>query len=241
MWIVVRKELRFFFSSAIGYLIAGIFLVGTSLFLWVLPGEFNVLDGGYANVGGLFALAPWLYLFLCPAITMRMVAEERQTGTIETLLARPVAAWRIVAGKWVASWLLVVASLLPTVLWYVIVWVVAEPQGNVDGGAFWGSWIGLVLLAMVYCAVGVFGSSVTSSQIVAFVVSAIVCFCLYYGFELVGSLLPGGVAYGLRLLGINAHYSSLSRGVLDSRDLVYYVLVTVLFVVGAIVVVRRKR
>lgn len=211
------------------------------MFLWVLPGEYNVLDSGYANVNGLFAMAPWLYLFLCPAITMRMIAEERQTGTVETLLARPVPVWRIVVGKWMASWILVASALLPTVLWYVMVMLMAEPQYNVDGGAFWGSWIGLVLLAMVYCAVGVFGSSVTNSQIVAFVVSAIVCFLLYYGFELIGPLMPGNVAYTLRLFGINAHYSSMSRGVIDSRDMVYYAMVAALFVCAAVRTVSHRR
>lgn len=241
MWIIIKKELRFFFSSPTGYLISGIFLVGTSMFLWVLPGEYNVLDSGYANVNGLFAMAPWLYLFLCPAITMRMIAEERQTGTVETLLARPVPVWRIVVGKWMASWILVASALLPTVLWYAMVMLMAEPQYNVDGGAFWGSWIGLVLLAMVYCAVGVFGSSVTNSQIVAFVVSAIVCFLLYYGFELIGTLMPGNVAYTLRLFGINAHYSSMSRGVIDSRDMVYYAMVAALFVWAAVRTVSHRR
>lgn len=241
MWIILKKELRFFFSTPVGYIVLGLFLIASSLFLWVLPGQYNILDSGYSNLDGLFLLAPWLYLFLCPAITMRMLAEERQSGTIETLLVKPVSVWSVVLGKWIASWLLVIAALIPTILWYLIVNYIAEPQFNVDSGAFWGSWLGLVLLAMLYCSVGLLASSVTNSQIVAFIVATIVCFLLYYGFELLGSLLSGQMAYVLRNFGINAHYTSMSRGVLDSRDLVYYLYVMALFVWGTVSFVRNKR
>lgn len=240
MWTIIKKELHSFFSTPTGYIVTILFLLGTALFLWVLPGEYNILDSGYANLDGLFALAPWLFLFLCPAITMRMIAEERQTGTIETLMVKPLTVWRIVAGKWIASWLLVLIALLPTILWYIIVGLIAEPPFNIDSGAFWGSWIGLVLLAMVYCAIGLFGSSLTSSQIVAFIASTIICFLTYYGFELIGSLTSGSTAYTLRTLGIDAHYTSMARGVIDSRDIVYYLLVAALFVSAAVSMTRKK-
>ena len=238
MCIFIKKELNVFFTTPVGYIVVGLFLLANGLFLWVIPGQYNVLDGGYASVDGLFTLAPWLFLFLAPAITMRMISEEYQSGTIETLLTKPVSVWSVVVGKWLASWILMILALLPTLVWYVVVCYTAEPQYNVDGGAFWGSWIGLILLSMLYSAVGIFGSSCTKSQILAFVLSAVVAFLLYYGFELVGGLFSGATAYLLRQFGIAAHYQSISRGVIDSRDIVYYLLTTALFIWGAVKMVR---
>lgn len=226
---IIKKELNYFFSTVVGYIVIALFLITNMLFLWVLPGQYNILDSGYASVDGLFVLAPWLFLFLCPAITMRMVAEERQTGTIETMLTKPVSVTTVVVSKWVAASILVLVSLLPTLVWYVMAFFLAEPVGNVDGGAFWGSWIGLAMLAMLYSAIGLLGSSLTKSQIVAFVASAAISFLMYYGFELAGSLLPGRQAYYLQMFGIDAHYKSIARGVLDSRDIVYYLAATTLF------------
>ena len=224
------KELKAFFGSATGYVVIALFLLGTALFLWVFPGQYNVPEGGYATLEPLFVLAPWLYLFLCPAVSMRLFAEERQTGTLELLLTKPIAKWRIVAGKALAGWLLVMVALLPTLVWYYSVNMLADPVGNVDSGAFWGSFIGLVLLAGVYVSMGVFASGISGNQIVAFIVGAILCFAMFYGFELVGSLFPDGESqYLMRSLGINAHYKSLSRGVIDSRDVVYFVAMSALW------------
>lgn len=224
------KELNSFFSTAMGYIVIALFLLATGLFLWVFPGDYNILDNGYANLDGLFRLAPWLYLFLCPAVTMRMIAEERQNGTMELLVTKPITGWAIVGGKLLAAWTVVVIALLPTLLWFLSVNLLAEPRWNVDAAQFWGSWIGLLLLALVYLSVGIFGSSLSRSQIVAFVSSALICFVLYYGFELVGSLFSGNAAYVLRQFGINAHYQSIARGVIDSRDIVYFALLSAIFV-----------
>lgn len=240
MWAIIKKDLGVFFTTPIGYIVVGLFLLANGMFLWVLPGQYNVLDGGYANVDGLFSLAPWLLLFLIPAITMRAMAEEYQTGTVETLLTKPVEEYKVVCGKWLASWVLVVVALLPTLLWYFIVGAIAEPAYNVDGGAFWGSWLGLLMLSMLYTAIGIFGSSLTKSQILAFVVSAVVSFLLYYGFELAGGLTSGTTAYTLQSFGIAAHYSSISRGVLDSRDVVYYLLTSAVFLWLAVYAVKRR-
>ena len=149
-WVICKKELQSFFSSATGYIVIGLFLIVTSLFLWVFPGEYNVLKSGYANLDGLFVLAPWLYLFLCPAITMRTFAEERQQGTLELLQTMPISNVQLIIGKLLASWFLVIIALLPSLIWYWTVNMLAEPIGNVDQGAFWGSFVGLILLAMVY-------------------------------------------------------------------------------------------
>ena len=227
---IFRKELRTFFSNATGYIVIGIFLLLTGLFLWVIPGEFNILNSGYANVDGLFYLAPWLFLFLCPAVSMRLFAEEKQNGTWELLATRPISKLQIVLGKYFAGWVLVSLALLPTLLYYFSVAYLAEPVGNVDSGAFWGSFIGLFLLSAVYVAIGVFSSSLSNNQIISFVVAVVLSFFFYYGFELLGSFFTSGEPIQLlESLGIHAHYKSISRGVIDSRDLVYFVVLSSLF------------
>lgn len=230
MVIIFKKELKAFFSSFTGYVVFALFVLANALFLWVLPGQWNVFDSGYASLDALFFLAPWLYLFLCPAITMRFFAEEKSEGTIELLLTKPLSRLDIVAGKAFAGWVLVIIALLPSLIWFLSVYILAEPMGNVDSGAFWGSWMGLLFLAAVYVAIGTFGSSLTSNQVVAFIFSVVISFLLFYGFELVGSLFPGEIAYWLRQLGINEHYKSISRGVIDSRDIIYFVALTIGFI-----------
>ncbi len=230
MYTIFKKEFKSFFSNVTGYIVIALFLVANALFLWIIPGQWNVFDSGYASLDALFFLAPWLYLFLSPAVTMKFFSEEKSEGTIELLLTKPLSCFDLVLGKALAGWFLVVIALLPSLIWYLSVYFLAEPMGNVDSGAFWGSWIGLLMLAMVYVAIGVFGSSLSSNQVVAFMVSAILSFALFYGFELVGSLFSGETAYWLRQLGINEHYKSISRGVIDSRDLIYFVALTAGFI-----------
>lgn len=230
MYIILKKELKTFFLTITGYIVIGLFVIANALLLWFLPGQWNVFDSGYASLDALFFLAPWLYLFLCPAITMRFFSEEKSEGTIELLLTKPLSRFSIVVGKVLAGWLLVIIALLPSLLWYLSIYILAEPMGNVDSGAFWGSWIGLLLLAMLYVSIGTFGSSLSSNQVVAFITSVVISFLLFYGFELIGSLFSGETAYWLRQLGINEHYKSISRGVLDSRDLVYFIALTAGFI-----------
>jgi len=227
MFSVFKKELRTFFSNATGYIVIGIFLLLTGLFLWVIPGEYNILDAGYANVDGLFYLAPWLFLFLCPAVTMRFFAEEKQTGTWELLVTKPLSKIQIVLGKYLAGWLLVALALVPTLLYYFSVSYLAEPVGNVDSGAFWGSFIGLFLLAAVYVAIGLFASSLSNNQIISFVVTVALSFFFYYGFEVLTGFFASGQSIQLiETFGIHAHYKSMSRGVIDSRDLLYFLLLS---------------
>ena len=237
---VLKKELRTFFSSATGYIVIGIFLTLNGLLLWVIPGEYNVLDAGYANVDGLFYLAPWLFLFLCPAVTMRLFAEEKQTGTWEILVTKPISKIQIVVGKCLAAWVLVLLALLPAVLYYFTVSYLAEPSGNVDSGAFWGSFIGLIFLAAVYVSVGTFASSLSSNQIVSFIIAVIVSFFLFYGFEVLTSFFTFGKYVQLiDILGIHAHYKSMSRGVIDSRDVLYFVLLSGGFLTATVWKVRK--
>ena len=227
---IIKKEINTFFSSLTAYIVIAVFLVATGLMLWVIPGQYNIIDAGYANLDGLFVLAPWLFLFLCPAITMRAIAEERQNGTWDLLITRPLGIPRIVAGKFVASWLLVIFALLPTIIFYITVYFIAEPLGNVDSGAFWGSFAGLILLAGVYVAVGIFASSLSKNQVFAFIIALSASFLLYYGFELISMFFHAGSTISLiESMGIHAHYKSISRGVIDSRDLAYFIFVSGLF------------
>ncbi|HEY5593128.1 MAG TPA: gliding motility-associated ABC transporter permease subunit GldF [Paludibacter sp.] len=241
MFSIFRKELRSFFSNATGYIVIGIFLLLTGLFLWIIPGEFNILDSGYANVDGLFYLAPWLFLFLCPAVTMRLFAEEKQTGTWELLATKPLSKLQIVLGKYFAGWVLVSLALLPTLIYYFTVVYLAEPIGNVDSGAFWGSFIGLFFLAAVYVAIGTFSSSLSNNQIVSFVVAVVLCFFFYYGFDLLASFFTSGQSIQLlETIGIHAHYKSMSRGVIDSRDLLYFVVLSVGFLSATVWRIKKK-
>ena len=230
MFTIFKKELRTFFSNATGYIVIALFLTLTGLFLWVIPGEYNIPDAGYANVDGLFYLAPWLFLFLCPAVTMRLFAEEVQTGTWELLVTKPVSKMQIVMGKYMAGLVLVSLAILPVLIYYFSVSSLAEPAGNVDSGAFWGSFIGLFFLAGVYVAIGTFSSSLSGNQIISFVAAVVLSFFAYYGFEvLTGFFTSGQSIQLLDSLGIHAHYKSMSRGVIDSRDLLYFIIVSSIF------------
>ncbi|MFW5890166.1 MAG: gliding motility-associated ABC transporter permease subunit GldF [Marinilabiliaceae bacterium] len=218
-----KKELLTFFSSLTGSLVIAVFLVMSGLFLWIVPGNMNVLFGGYANLDGLFYMAPWLYLFLVPAITMRLFADEKKSGTLELLLTRPLSDWHVVLGKFLAGFTLVILSLLPTLVYFYSVMQLAQPVGNVDTGAVWGSYIGLVLLAGAYVAIGVFTSVLTENQIVAFVLAVVLAFIFYSGFDALASVpFFSGVDSFLVRLGIDSHYQSVSRGVVDVSDVVYF-------------------
>ena len=230
MFSIFRKEFRSFLSNATGYVVISIFLLLNGLFLWVIPGEFNILDSGYANLDGLFYLSPWLFLFLCPALTMRLLAEEKQSGTWELLSTKPLSKWAIILGKYMAGWMLVIVALLPVLLYYFIVSYLAEPVGNIDSGAFWGSFTGLILLAAVYVAIGIFSSSLSNNQLVSFVTAVVISFFMLYGFELIASFFSSGkLIYILENCGIQSHYKSISRGVIDSRDLIYFLIVIYIF------------
>ena len=238
---ILKKELKSFFSNAIAYIVIGIFLLLNGLLLWVIPGEYNVPDNGYANVDGLFYMAPWLVLLLCPAVTMRFFAEEKQTGTWELLVTKPVSKAGIALGKFLAGWILVIISLLPTVIYYFTVYYIAEPLGNIDSGQFWGSFIGLIFLSGIYTAIGTFASSLTNNQIVSFVIAVVLSFFLFYGFDVAASLINSAeVTDFLGNLGINFHYKSMSRGVIDSRDIAYFIVVSTVFIVLTIRQIRNK-
>lgn len=235
MFAIYRKELRYYFSTPAGYIVVGLYLLAVSLFLWVIPGEYNIPDSGYAQADGLFRLSPWLFMFLCPALCMRLFAEEKQTGTWNLLKTKPITVGRIVTEKYLAAWTVVTIAQLPCLIHYLLVSRLADPAGNVDAGAFFGSFIGLLFLSAAFCAIGTWTSTLTKSQIVAFIAGFTVCFLMFYGFDLLSSLLSNGRAVNtLQWFGLNEHYKSISRGVIDLRDVVWFLSVSVLFVVSAI-------
>ncbi|HRY98509.1 MAG TPA: gliding motility-associated ABC transporter permease subunit GldF [Bacteroidales bacterium] len=230
MLTLFRKELSSFLFSLIGFIVITVFLLVIGLYLWVFPVDLNILDYGYANINGLFIMAPWVFLFLIPAITMRSFAEERRSGTIELLLTRPLTDLQIVMAKFLAGLSLVAIALLPTLVFYISVYQLGLPKGNIDTGGMWGSYIGLLFLGGAFVAIGLFCSSLTDNQIISFILAAIISAFAYTGFELLASFrLFGPVDLFIQSLGIRDHYVSLSRGVVDTRDLLYFLSLIALF------------
>ena len=242
MYSLFLKEIRNFLSSFLGYLIIVVFLLVVGLFLWILPTEFNILDFGYANVDGLFIIAPFIFLFLVPAITMKSFADENKTGTIELLYTRPLSDMKIILAKYFGALVLMILSLLPTLVYYFSVWQLGYPQGNIDSGGFWGSFIGLLLLGATFVSIGIFASSLSENQVISFIVAILVSAFTYLGFEFIYSLeLFGNIDLFVKKLGISSHYSSISRGVIDTRDVVYFFSVISLFLfLTGFVLSRRK-
>ena len=242
MYALFKKEISNFLSSLIGIMVIVVFLLITGLFLWVFQSDFNLLSYGYANLDGLFILAPWVFLFLVPAVTMRSFAEETRTGTIEMLLTKPLSDWQIILAKFLASVVLVLLALIPTAVYYFSVYRLGFPMGNLDKGGILGSYIGLFLLSSSFVSIGIFCSSVTNNQILAFILSVFLCGFIYIGFEFIFSLsLFGPIDLFIQRLGMSAHYSSISRGVIDTRDILYFLSVMALFLsMTKLVLASRK-
>ncbi len=239
---IFRKEINGFFSTLTGYFVIIVFLLINSLFMWVFPGEWNILDSGYAGLDTLFFISPWVFLFLVPAVTMRMIAEEKRLGTIELLYSKPVTERGIVYGKFIAAVSLVLLALIPGIIYYISVVHLGEIPGNIDKGGTLGAVIGLFFLGAVYASAGIFASSLTDNQVIAFIVSVLFCFFLFMGFDLV-AYLPGlkNIDEFVIGLGINEHYKSMSRGVIDVRDIAYFAAVVILFnEASSLVLLSRK-
>ncbi len=242
MYSLYRKELKQFFGSVTGYLAVITFLLVSGLFLWVFPGNFNIPDNGYASLEPFFNLAPWLYLFLVPAITMRLLAEERRGGTMEFLLTRPLSDLRLVVAKFLAAITLVIFSLAPTLIYFWSLWQLGNPAGNLDTGSTWGAYTGLFFLAAIYVSIGLFASSVTDNQIVSFILAMLLSFVFFAGVEFIAvSGIPYRLEKILTWLSINDHYLSVSRGVIDARDVVYFAGMTLVFLFLTTLMIRRVR
>jgi len=226
-----------FFASPIGYLVISIFMVLNGLFLWIFKGEFNILDNGFADLSSFFLLAPWILIFLIPAVTMRSFSDEKKQGTLELLLTKPISHLKIVLGKYLGAFLLIIIALLPTLLYVYTINELGNPQGNLDVGSTLGSYFGLLFLVAAYVAIGVYASAITDNQIVAFIVAVFLCFFFYIGFEGVADFMS---SHFIEQIGMNAHYKSMSRGVLDTRDIVYFLSVTLLFILFTVRRIQTK-
>ena len=226
---ILFKEIAGFFTSWVAYIIMAAFMLVTGLFLWVFP-ESSILDYGYAGLDSFFNIAPYLFIFLVPAITMRAIAEEKKDGTFELLATRPLSDWDILFGKFLACLAIVLLTLLPTLIYYFSIHQLGITNGNIDTGAVIGSYIGLVLLASAFTSIGLFTSSLSNNQIISFTVAVFLCFFSFSGFDSISSIISlQEIGSFLTELGINEHYQSVSRGVLDTRDWIYFLSFTALF------------
>jgi ABC-2 type transport system permease protein len=236
---LIGKEIRGFLGSLIGQIVVVVFLLITGLFLWVFPN--NILDAGYADLGTLFYIAPWVFLFLVPAVTMRSFSEERRTGTIELLLTKPITELRLVLAKYLAAVVLVLLALVPTLVYWWSIGTLAVPAWNIDSGGIWGSYIGLFFLASCFTAIGIFASSLTESQIVAFLIAVFLCFIVFIGFDQLATFNAFGALQGpIQAIGIQQHYESMSRGVVDLRDVLYFLGVNTVFLLATRTVVQSR-
>lgn len=227
---VLIKEFRSFLSLLIAYVVMVVFLLITGLMTWVFE-DFSILNNGYANMDVLFNIAPWIFIFLVSAITMRSFSEEKKVGTLETLTTKPLKDMDIIMGKYLACLLLVIITILPTLIYYYSVNQLGSPQGNIDTGAVIGSYIGLIFLAGIYVAIGIFSSSITDNQIVAFIISMFLCFFFYQAFDMIKSIsFLRNSDFGIDWFGIGYHYRSISFGKIDTRNIVYFLSMISLFI-----------
>lgn len=242
MWALLLKEIRSFLSSVIGYVVMAVFLLLTGLFMWGFPGSLQVFDQGYATMDTLFYVAPWVFMFLVPAITMRSFSEEKRTGTIELLFTRPLTDFQIILAKYFAGVVLVLLALLPTLMYYYTIYNMGNPVGNIDQGGTIGSYFGLLFLAAGFTGIGIFASSVSDNQVVAFILALFLCFVCYSGLEQIASFdLLGSLDRFVQELGIAEHYDSMSRGVIDTRDVVYFISLSGIFIVLTKAVLQSRK
>ena len=225
---ILLREIKSFFGSPIGYLVIALFLILNGLFLWVFQGDYNILNTGFADMSPFFTLAPWILIFLIPAVTMRSFSDEKKQGTLELLLTKPLNIWEIVNGKFLGAVLLIVMAIVPTIIYVFVISSLGMPEGNIDMGSTIGSYFGLLFLIGAYSAIGIFTSTLSDNQIVAFIVAVFFCFFFYFGFEGLASLVPT-IATLISAIGMQDHFKSMGRGVLDTRDILYFVSITFLF------------
>ena len=225
---IVLREIKSFFGSPIGYLVIAIFLLLNGLFLWVFQGEYNILNSGFADMTPFFTIAPWILIFLIPAVTMRSFSDEKKQGTIELLLTKPLSIWQIVNGKFLGAVLLIVIAIIPTLVYVYILYGLGLPEGNIDLGSTLGSYFGLLFLIAAYSAIGIFTSTITENQIVAFIIAVFLCFFFYFGFDGISTLIAGFEDL-IASFGMKNHFQSIGRGVIDTRDVFYFLSITALF------------
>ena len=239
IWQLFLKEINTFFNQLTGYLLLTAFLVALGLVVWVFP-ETSVLEYGFADLESLFIYTPFIFVFLVPAITMRMIAEEKKSGTWELLVTSPLTNGQIILAKYLASVGLILLALLPTLIYYYSIVQLGDPVGNIDSAGFFGSFIGLVLIGAVFAAIGLFSSSLTDNQITAFVIGVFLGFLLYFGLSALASLQRNDMALFIEELSLSYHYQSMGRGVIDSSNLVYFLSLIGGLLVATGIMIRRK-
>ena len=225
MLAILKKEIQTFFATPVGYLVIGVFLITNGLFLWVLKGEYNIFDYGFADLSGYYFLAPGLFLFLIPAITMKSFSEEKKQGTLELLLTKPISLTQLILGKYLGALSLIIIALIPTLLYIYTVHQLGNPVGNIDLGSAIGAYTGLLGVAMIYSAIGIFASTVSNNQIVSFILAVILCFIMYFGFD----TLSESTTNSISLIGIKSHFENISKGIIDTRDVIYFISTSALF------------
>ncbi len=238
---VLKKEINSFLNSLIAYVVISVFLLSIGLLTWVFP-ETSVLEYGFAGMDTLFSFGPYVFMFLIPAITMRMFAEEKKSGTLELLLTQPLTEWQIILGKYFSGFLLVIFSLIPTLIYYFSLYQLGNPVGNIDTAGVAGSYVGLVLLGGVFTAIGLFASSLSENQIVAFIIAVFLSFILYSGFGSLAAIdVWGRFSSALEQLGILYHYNSMSKGLLDSRNLIYFFSVAIVMLMLTNLILKSRK
>ncbi|MDO6819814.1 gliding motility-associated ABC transporter permease subunit GldF [Zobellia sp. 1_MG-2023] len=240
MLAIFKREIQSFFTSPIGYLVIGLFLTLNGLFLWVFKGPFNIFDYGFADLSNFFLLAPWVFLFLIPAITMKSFSEEKKLGTLELLFIKPLSIWQTVLGKFFGTLTLGIIALVPTLLYVLTISQLGTTVGNLDMGLVIGSYFGTLFLMSCYTAIGLFTSTLSENQIVAFIMGLILCFLFYYGFEGLSTIFGSGdTSVSIASLSMMHHFESVARGVLDTRDLVYFITLTLFFLFLTVVQLKN--
>lgn len=228
---ILFKEFRSFFGSPIGYLVIALFLLLNGLFLWVFEGDYNILNSGFADMTPFFTIAPWILLFLIPAVTMRSFSDEKKQGTMELLLTKPMSLLEIVNGKFLGAFVLLIIAIIPTLVYVKVIYDLGLPEGNIDFGSTLGSYFGLLFLMGAYTSIGIYTSSLSDNQIVSFLLAVLVSFVLYFGFQGISNYEAFG-SYGgiVASFGMDNHYKSMSRGVIDTRDVIYFLSITAFFI-----------
>ena len=230
MFSILKKEINSFFASPIGYLVIAVFLLLNGLFLWLFKGGFNILDSGFADMSAFFLLSPWILIFLIPAVTMRSFSDEKKQGTLELLLTKPISTLQIVLGKYFGAFILIIIALIPTLLYVFTISKLGAIEDNLDTGSILGSYFGLLFLIAAYTSIGIFASTLSDNQIVAFIIAVFICFFFYFGFEGLSNYKLFGDTIYLEKLGMESHFKSMSRGILDTRDLLYFISISIFFI-----------
>lgn len=241
MFRLLRKEIQVFFSSLIAYLVIFVFLILNTLFLWIFPGEYNILDNGFSSLENFFILAPWVFLFLIPAVTMRSFSEELKNGTFELLATKPLTDAHIVLAKFFSTIFIVILATIPSLIYFYTIYQLGLEVGNIDVGGTIGSYIGLLCLTAGYSSLGILCSSLTSNQIVSFITSVFLCFIFYIGFDSIAGIFDAKTAFFIEQFGINAHYTSLSRGLIDVKDLIYFVALNTIILSTCILKLQSRK